>query len=85
LEALSKDFVLIHVHGNNCCTDSGLYSPNVLGEITPVMELSYIHRSLITDHRIAKNQSHPTPLDQPNLPQRPEAFFTVLPPKKSGN
>ena len=63
LSNLNKDFVLVHVHGNN-------YAPrfmvnNLKGMLTCAIELSYINKSLVTEYHIASNQSRPLPLNAP--------------------
>lgn len=76
LSSLDKNFVLLHVHGNNCCV--GFSTPNSIGKISRVLELSYIHKSLITNYHVAKDQTHPTAIDMPNNIGTPEAEFEVL-------
>ena len=81
LEKLNKDFVLIHVHGNNCCVKQGFTTLNARGIIPPVIELSYINKALTTNFVLSGNQKHPTSLDQPNIKGTPEASFEIIDPK----
>lgn len=78
LKQLDKDFVLIHVHGNNCCVHSGFATVNSIGVIPNVIELSYINRSLVTHVELSADQSHPLDIDQPNIQGAPEATFKIL-------
>jgi hypothetical protein len=77
LKLLNKDFVLIHVHGNNCCVSSGFTTSNSIGKIPGVIELSYINKKLVQGFKISANQSHPLKIDQPNLKDWPDAIFTI--------
>lgn len=78
LSDLTQDFVLVHVHGNNY---SHLYfsAKNATGNIPQVIELTYINKSLVTSYPIAKNQSHPLPIDMPNHAKYQDVFFTIHP------
>ena len=62
LDDLKKDFVLVHVNGNNCASNIFTAS-NCEGNIPRVIELSYINKNLISDYRLAENQEHPSELD----------------------
>lgn len=77
LQILDKDFLLVHVHGNNYCRDS-FVTTNARGSITRVLELSYINRSLVHSYEISRDQTHPTCLDMPNSPALPDVAFTIL-------
>lgn len=78
LKRLDKDFVLIHVHGNNCCTETGFKTINSIGIIPNVIELSYINKALVTDYTLSGDQSHPLKIDQPNIQGKPDAVFTIM-------
>lgn len=78
LKQLEKDFVLIHVHGNNCCVNSGFLTHSAKGVIPNVIELSYINKSLVKGYTLSKNQSHPLKIDQPNLENSPDAEFEII-------
>ncbi len=78
LKKLKRDFILVHVHGNNC-TDANMSSSNALGKFSGVMELSYINKSLVSGRQVAKNQFHPTPLDMPNCKDSPLMRFEIIP------
>lgn len=78
LKQLDKHFVLLHVHGNNCCINSGFSTTNSIGVIPSVIELSYINKSLVTNFVLSKNQFHPLKIDQPNIESAPEAVFEIL-------
>lgn len=77
LKKLSDDFILIHVHGNNCCKPS-FTTINSLGAIPDVLELSFINKFLTTNATLSENQSHPLKIDQPNVLDRPDVHFKVL-------
>jgi hypothetical protein len=85
LSDLSKDFVLLHVHGMN---GMGFYNnrdgfcrvvaKNVVGDVSCFLELTYINKSLLTNYRISQNQSHPRPIDMPTVRFNRELEFTIL-------
>ncbi len=78
LTALRRNFVLIHVHGNNCCIKNGIVTKSAYGVIPHVIELSYIHKSLVDEYFIADDQSHPLLIDMPNLEHKADAVFEVI-------
>lgn len=77
LQMLDKDFLLVHVHGNNYCRDN-FVTTNARGNIARVLELSYINRNLVQNYEISPDQSHPIRLDMPNTPDFPDVEFTIL-------
>jgi hypothetical protein len=77
LELLNKDFLLVHVHGNNFCADC-FVSSNARGRIPRVLELSYIHRRHVESYEVSNNQTHPTLLDMPNAPYAPDVAFVIV-------
>jgi hypothetical protein len=77
LEMLDKDFLLVHVHGNNHCRD-GFVTTNSRGYIPRVLELSYINKLLVQSYEISSDQTHPTHLDMSNAPNLPDVAFTIL-------
>jgi hypothetical protein len=77
LQMLEKDFLLVHVHGNNNCKGS-FVTTNSIGEITRVLELSYINRNLVQSYEISRDQTHPTSFDMPNVSKFPDVQFTIL-------
>jgi hypothetical protein len=76
LHSLFENFVLLHVHGNNC--GSYFTTKNSIGSIPKVLELTYIHKSLVTNYHLSKNQSHPLEIDMPNNPNQKDCEFEVL-------
>ena len=76
LSRLRKNFLLVHVHGNNCC--STFTTENSIGNITNVLELSYINRSLVDSYHISETQTHPISIDMPNCADATDAEFEVL-------
>lgn len=86
LSSLSRDFILTHVHGNNCCDslDKMFFSKNSTRAIPRVLELTYINKNLVTSYKIAKNQKHPIALDQPNNVDVPDCKFEILVDKNEG-
>ena len=66
LEALARDFEVVHVHGNNhaqCLRMAGRRFP-------PVLEVSYLRRDRMA--RARKDAVIPHPFDRPNSPRRPD-------------
>jgi hypothetical protein len=61
LYSLDENFILVHVHGNNC---SGKVRRINLPK---VLELTYINKYLVDTYQISSNQKHPLPIDQVNL------------------
>lgn len=78
LSQLNKDFVLLHVHGNNYCLSNSFTSKNAIGSIPYIIELTYINKNLISSYEISQNQKHPKKIDQPNCPDRPDFDFEIL-------
>ncbi len=78
LKQLEKDFVLIHVHGNNCCVNTGFLTSSSVGVIPNVIELSYINKSLVMRYVLSVDQSHPQKIDQPNILGWPDANFKII-------
>lgn len=77
LSNLRKDFVLIHVHGNNFET-RGFNVPNAIGKVPYTIELSLINKSLINKYHVALDQLHPNHLDMPNCKTRPPLKFEII-------
>jgi len=65
LANLQKDFYLIHVHGNNCCSKrfTTKYSS---GEIPRVLEITFINKSLVTRAVLSEHKKYPLPIDMKN-------------------
>lgn len=72
LSLFDKDFVLVHLHGNNCYSCKRKKFP-----IPDVIELSYINKNLINSYQISKNQKHPQPIDQPNIRNKKDCKFKI--------
>ena len=69
VERLRERFAIVHVHGNNCAPLAG--DP----PIPDVLELTFVHRRLLTDaeQRRPSERAYPLPrLDQPNAPALPD-------------
>lgn len=78
LSNLQKDFILLHVHGNNYQTRRSFAASNVKGLVPKVLELTYINKSLVTKFKVAANQSHPVEgLDMPNNKEYNDCEFMV--------
>ncbi len=75
LVELRKNFVLIHVHGNNCSL-LHFKSKHINGEMPSVFEASFIHKNLVTNIEVAQDQSHPKAVDSPNC-KLPDVQFTL--------
>jgi len=65
--ALSKEFAVVHIHGNNCAPiDSASGFPNVI-------ELTFVHKGLLGNDLAPSQHSYPRPdLDVPNTNARPD-------------
>ncbi|MDP1614437.1 MAG: hypothetical protein Q8L68_01430 [Methylococcales bacterium] len=74
LQQMQKDFILVHVHGHNYCSR---FIMNQVSEIPRIIELSYVNKQLIQHAHLAEDQKHPTALDMPIDPSRPEIFFEI--------
>ncbi len=77
LQNLHKDFLLVHVHSNNCVDDS-FVTRNSIGNIRNTLELTFINKSLVTSHQLSNNQKHPTDLDMPNCTNKSDKPFEIL-------
>jgi hypothetical protein len=60
---LLKNHVLVHIHGNNCCGKRN--------NIPNVFECTFLHKRYV-EYPTLSAETFPTPLDMPNLPQRPD-------------
>lgn len=81
MRQLSDNFVLVHLHGNNYCnknTDFLFDAPGVNGQLPSIMELTYIHKSLLSSSRLKDIQEYPTSIDMPNLKDYPEVAFQIM-------
>jgi hypothetical protein len=74
---LSKDFILVHLHGNNASSDF-FSAKNVIGPIPKLLELTYINKSIVTKYEVSKHQKRPLPIDMPNWPTHKDVEFEVL-------
>jgi len=72
LSSLNKNFILLHIHGNNCCCKLTNEFP-----IPIVSELTYINKNLVNSYKISKNQKHPLPIDQPNGKYSDDCIFEI--------
>jgi len=67
LALMAGQFVLVHVHGNNC----GPYDPIL--DFPVSVELTWVHRSTVDKPPLPSRKPYPRPdLDQPNDPRRPD-------------
>lgn len=71
LGRLTRDHRVVHVHPNNCC---GLRMVAGLA-IPPVLEVTLVRADFLVDP-VRISASAPTSLDRPNVPQRPEIYWT---------
>ena len=76
LEKLQKDFVLLHIHGNN--NAPSIFANNVIGALPSVIELSYINKALVKSYDISDNQKFPKSFDMPNTTDSLELNFELL-------
>lgn len=77
LSKLNRNFLLLHVHGNNCARKS-FEASNVIGKLPYVIELTYINKFLIGGYEISKDQSHPNRLDMPNCKNHDLIKFEIM-------
>lgn len=80
LEEIEKNFVLVHIHGNNCSPHRWRSFQVKSGELSSIMELTYINKNLLSGHSLSLQQKHPTPLDMPNVSKKREVEFELLKP-----
>jgi len=73
LSSLSRNFILLHLHGNNCC------SCKLTNKfpVPVVIELTYINKNLVSSYKFSKNQKHPLPIDQPNIKNKKDCVFDI--------
>ena len=77
LSDINKEFLLIHVHGNNA-GGARFSIQGVSGKIPYLIELTYINKNLITGFEVSANQKHPQAIDMINVPSMPKAEFEIL-------
>lgn len=82
LEKINENFLLVHVHGNNCCKKL-FVTENSKGKIPCAFELSYINKNLVENSNLSADQSHPKRIDMPNNPKIKDCKFTILLNKQS--
>jgi hypothetical protein len=77
LEKLLKDFYLVHLHANNCAlsTFKTKYSN---GDVSRVLELTFINKNLVTNAVLSENQSYPLPADMENCHTYPLTKFEII-------
>lgn len=76
MQKINKDFLLVHVHGNNYCTD--FFETSISKGLIPrVLELTYINRNLVDYYQLSPSQQHPLPIDQRNMPGIPDVAFSI--------
>lgn len=86
LKNLKEHFYLIHLHANNCVPRKVQFSTkNLKGKLVRVLELSFIHKSLVTKAELLKDQTFPKMIDQPNCPNVIDHTFKLLSVAASGN
>ena len=83
LSALERDFILVHIHGNNNAPK--FTTVNSEGEIPRLIELSYINKSLISNYQISADQSHPSIIDMPVIKELPDSKFKILVKDRANN
>jgi len=67
---LNEHFLLLHLHGNNCCQCK-------LNEIPPVLELTYINKNLVSSYELTNNHKYPLPIDQQNCKHFMDCSFEI--------
>ncbi len=77
LEALNKDFVLVHVHVIKYCGTKYIKTSNITGIISNQIELSYINKNLLSKYKLSKSQKHPTNIDYPNFEDHGDVFWEI--------
>ena len=77
LQELQKDFILLHVHGNNNASKR-FTSKYAVGEIPQVLELTYINKNLVDHYDVSSNQKHPVDMDMPNVPEKKDDSFEII-------
>lgn len=76
LAAINKDFLLVHVHGNNC-DKNWLHASTNHKTIPATLELTYINKKSIKHAKRIPSQLVPNQLDMSNCPENPEVEFTL--------
>ncbi|MBQ3565444.1 MAG: FkbM family methyltransferase [Alphaproteobacteria bacterium] len=78
LSSLERNFVLIHLHGNNVSLEyfKTKYAKN---HIPFALELTYVNKNLLSSYEISDNQKHPKPIDQPAWPYFSDCEFEITP------
>ena len=76
LKKLQKDFLLLHVHGNNCVVKT-FTATNIQGTLPKVVELTFVNKSLVNEWVLMADQSFPKSFDSPNCPNKPEYHFQI--------
>jgi hypothetical protein len=76
LSSLREKFHLVHIHNNNC-TSGKIENSHLTGEMSSVLEITMIHKSLVRECHTPDKISFPTPLDEPNCPYNSDFKLTI--------
>lgn len=76
ISTINQNFYLVNLHENNCHGKT-FTAPNATGEISELIQLSFINRNLIKKASLSDDQSHPSSLDQPNCAYKDEHRFSI--------
>ncbi len=74
---LTKDFLLVHYHGNAYATKV-FRASNLLGVMTRAMELTFINKNLVDRYEISLKQKSPLEIDMPTCPGCKDEEFEIL-------
>jgi hypothetical protein len=77
LSAINQNFYLVNIHGNNC-SDEVFAAKNSKGDISRLLQLTYVNKNLVKRAYISEDQSHPSKFDLPNCSEKEEHKFTIL-------
>lgn len=75
LHKINRDFYLVNIHGNNCW--GAFYTSNSKGDISDLLQLTYINKNLVDKVKVIKEFIHPSKLDTPNCNNKGEHHFKI--------
>lgn len=76
LKSLNDNFILAHLHANNCC-QAFVTSDKMEGAMPGIIELSYINKSLVSRYELITSASYPKSIDMPNVKSKNDHIFKI--------
>jgi len=76
INKIEKNFKLVHLHANNA-GPAPFDSPNLIGKIPRIIELTYINNNLVKKYEPMKDLKFPKEIDMKNLSKANDYFYEI--------